>query len=96
MTDSLVCSRCQLTGEAIAEDSAVPDELSRQIRERICQRCWKEWEDMEVMVINELRLNFIDPAANRSYVDLTRLLFQARAQLLDGFPGKDDLPCLRL
>ena len=28
---------------------------------RICATCWKEWEDMEVKVINEYRLNFMDP-----------------------------------
>ena len=66
MTDTLVCTRCRLTGEAIAGDLALPDELSREIRERICRRCWKEWADMEVMVINELRLNFIDPAAQET------------------------------
>jgi Fe-S cluster biosynthesis and repair protein YggX len=28
---------------------------------RICASCWKEWEGMEVKVINEYRLNFMDP-----------------------------------
>jgi len=27
----------------------------------ICASCWKEWEQMEVKVINEYRLNFMDP-----------------------------------
>ena len=27
----------------------------------ICASCWAEWEDMEVKVINEYRLNFLDP-----------------------------------
>jgi len=29
--------------------------------EKVCQECWEEWQNMEVMVINELRLNFMDP-----------------------------------
>ena len=28
----------------------------------ICSACWKEWEGMEVKVINEYRLNFMEPA----------------------------------
>jgi Fe-S cluster biosynthesis and repair protein YggX len=28
---------------------------------RVCADCWAEWEKQEVMVINELRLNFMDP-----------------------------------
>ena len=27
----------------------------------MCAECWGEWEKQEVMVINELRLNFMDP-----------------------------------
>jgi Fe-S cluster biosynthesis and repair protein YggX len=27
----------------------------------ICGGCWKEWEGVEVKVINEYRLNFMDP-----------------------------------
>jgi Fe-S cluster biosynthesis and repair protein YggX len=27
----------------------------------ICATCWKEWEGNEVKVINEYRLNFMDP-----------------------------------
>ncbi len=66
MTQTWVCARCQQPGEAVTGDLHLGDELTREIRERICQGCWKEWGDMEVMVINELRLNFIDPAAQET------------------------------
>jgi Fe-S cluster biosynthesis and repair protein YggX len=29
----------------------------------VCADCWAEWRRSEVMVINELRLNFMDPAS---------------------------------
>jgi Fe-S cluster biosynthesis and repair protein YggX len=29
----------------------------------VCASCWSEWERREVIVINELRLNFMDPEA---------------------------------
>jgi Fe-S cluster biosynthesis and repair protein YggX len=32
-----------------------------RILESICASCWKEWEGVEVKVINEYRLNFMDP-----------------------------------
>ena len=34
-----------------------------EIAARVCADCWAEWQRAEVMVINELRLNFMDPAA---------------------------------
>lgn len=38
-------------------------DLGEEIRRRICRDCWQEWREMEVKVINELRLNFMDPQA---------------------------------
>ncbi len=35
--------------------------LGEEIRSKICADCWAEWHEAEVMVINELRLNFMDP-----------------------------------
>lgn len=35
--------------------------LGEEIRANVCEETWNEWLNMEVMVINELRLNFMDP-----------------------------------
>ena len=37
--------------------------LGDEIRAKVCGDCWSEWQAAEVMVINELRLNFMDPEA---------------------------------
>jgi len=34
--------------------------LGDQIRSQTCAECWAEWQEAEVKVINELRLNFMD------------------------------------
>jgi len=41
----------------------MPGALGATIQATICAECWAEWTRAEVMVINELRLNFMDPAA---------------------------------
>ena len=40
-----------------------PARTGREIQARVCADCWAEWRRAEVMVINELRLNFMDPAS---------------------------------
>jgi Fe-S cluster biosynthesis and repair protein YggX len=59
---AFTCQRCGQEGEA-APATRVP--FGKAARERvlgaICAACWKEWEGMEVKVINEYRLNFMDP-----------------------------------
>lgn len=54
------CARC---GKTAAPPASVPygGELGDEIRARVCAACWSEWLEEEVRVINELRLNFVDP-----------------------------------
>lgn len=57
---SVDCVRCK-RHQSPPEQVPHPGELGAEIRAKVCGLCWAEWEAMEVMVINELRLNFMDP-----------------------------------
>ena len=57
------CVRCKRQGEALTDDLPLAENLQEEVRRQICKRCWQAWQEMEVIVINELRLNFIDPEA---------------------------------
>jgi Fe-S cluster biosynthesis and repair protein YggX len=59
---AITCARCSRTGEpppAHRVGFAGPDK--ERVLTSICAECWKEWEAAEVKVINEYRLNFLDP-----------------------------------
>ncbi len=63
MSDSTIqCSRCS---KQAAAPGQVPygGQLGQDIRAHTCADCWEEWLQAEVMVINELRLNFMDPSS---------------------------------
>ena len=62
MSSDFQCSRCKRTAGGF-DSAPIPGEIGEEIRQHICRACWAEWERMEVMVINELRLNFMDPRA---------------------------------
>jgi Fe-S cluster biosynthesis and repair protein YggX len=57
------CSRCGRSDQPRLERPPMPGSAGRRLVERVCRECWQEWQTMEVMVINELRLNFMDPEA---------------------------------
>ena len=78
---SIACSRCRQQRPAVAE---VPfsGELGDQIRQQVCEVCWAEWQQAEVIVINELRLDFMDP---RSHDILTQHMREFLG--LDGEPS---------
>lgn len=40
---------------------AFPPRLKERVLSSICDSCWQEWEGVEIKVINEYRLNFMDP-----------------------------------
>lgn len=60
MSSEITCTRCSRPAAAL-ERTPYPGELGEELQDKVCLRCWEEWQQMEVMVINELRLDFMDP-----------------------------------
>lgn len=77
------CVRCA-GGNNRLEAPPIPGVAGAEIVEKICGNCWYEWTQAEVMVINELRLNFMDP---KSLGILERHMREFL--LLDGPPTTD-------
>jgi Fe-S cluster biosynthesis and repair protein YggX len=62
MPMALTCIRCHQPGEPPPRARVpFPTVVKDKVVASICASCWKEWEDMEVKVINEYRLNLLDP-----------------------------------
>ena len=58
----IVCARCDEQRKALG-DPPFPGSLGEEVAARVCAGCWDEWMAMEIKVINELRLNFMEPEA---------------------------------
>ena len=74
------CSRCRLTNPVI-DGTPYPGDLGEEIRHKVCGKCCAEWQEAEVIVINELRLDFMDPRSHDILVQHMREFL-----LLDGEP----------
>jgi Fe-S cluster biosynthesis and repair protein YggX len=57
-----LCSRCT-TRPAGLPRPPFRGALGEEIQRRVCPPCWDDWKRAEVMVINELKLNFMEPAS---------------------------------
>jgi Fe-S cluster biosynthesis and repair protein YggX len=66
MAATVQCTRCGRPEAPALARQPLPGPRGAEIREKICADCWNEWQKMEVMVINELRLNFMEPAAQET------------------------------
>ena len=60
MSGTVACRRCRRSGAPGLTAPTHPGALGDEIRTSICVDCWDEWRQVEVMVINELRLDFMD------------------------------------
>lgn len=79
----VTCARCGETKAALAR-APFGGTLGEEIRARVCAECWAEWRRVEVMVINELRLNFMEPSSQEILAaEMRRFLG------LDGAPGAE-------
>lgn len=53
------CVTCGQTGEAITSPLFL-GKLEAEVKSKVCAGCWKKWEGMRVMVINEYQVNLGD------------------------------------
>ncbi|HJT20605.1 MAG TPA: Fe(2+)-trafficking protein [Nitrospira sp.] len=53
------CVTCGQSGEPIT-DPLFMGKLEAEIKSKVCKPCWKKWESMRVMVINEYQVNLGD------------------------------------
>jgi Fe-S cluster biosynthesis and repair protein YggX len=60
---TVACSRCGRAAAPALPKPPLYGPMGREVQARVCADCWAEWQHQEVMVINELRLNFMDPEA---------------------------------
>ena len=61
---NIVCNRCGQASDTMKQPP-IPTAMGGEIQEKICPACWREWLGVQVMLINEYRLNLMDPEARR-------------------------------
>lgn len=60
------CRRCGAT-EGKFEKTPYPGPLSDLILGNVCQSCWRDWFDASLIMLNEYRLNLLDPKHAEMY-----------------------------
>ncbi|MBN1446524.1 MAG: Fe(2+)-trafficking protein [Bacteroidetes bacterium] len=60
----ITCARCGQEKEAVSKTAFYRGEVREKLRANACLDCWDEWIKMQIMLINEYRLNLMDPATD--------------------------------
>jgi len=86
MTTRLIfCEKLKAQAPAL-DKPPYPGALGQRIFEHISATAWQQWQQHQVMLINEYRLNLLDPDA-RKYLttEMEKFLFGAGAEKPAGF-----------
>jgi Fe-S cluster biosynthesis and repair protein YggX len=70
-TPGFTCTRC-LRNATRQPTPPFGSALGQKIQEQICTDCWQDWMGTSVKVINEYRLNFADPEAQKVYTQILK------------------------
>jgi Fe-S cluster biosynthesis and repair protein YggX len=62
----VLCHRCNRVGPRMA-NPPFSKPIGKEIQEKVCMTCWREWIGMGTKVINELRLPMSDPQAQKVF-----------------------------
>lgn len=90
MARMIKCMKLGVESEGL-ETPPFPGAKGQYIFENISQQAWKEWIDMQTMIINEQRLASFDPKAKKLLeTEREKFLFSGGFETPEGYvPQKD-------
>lgn len=56
-TSEVVCSRCGQRRAPATDIIYAGTPLGEQISKKVCQECWLQWDELQLKLINEYKLN---------------------------------------
>jgi Fe-S cluster biosynthesis and repair protein YggX len=85
MTRMVNCSKLGREAEGL-ERPPVPGALGQRIFENVSKEAWQQWVKYQTMLINENRLNLMDPKARKYLAEqMERHFFGEGADQVEGF-----------
>ena len=85
MSRTVFCEYLQKEAEGL-DFQLYPGELGERIFNHISKEAWAEWQKKQTMLINEKRLNMMDPN-DREFLEkqMTDLLFERKDVHIEGY-----------
>ncbi|MDR3213967.1 MAG: oxidative damage protection protein [Azoarcus sp.] len=85
MTHRVNCVKLGREAEGL-ERPPVPGELGQRIFDNVSQEAWRQWVRYQTMLINENRLNLMDPRARKYLAEqMEKHFFSSGADQVAGF-----------
>lgn len=91
MSEHVFCQKLQQELPALGY-APFPGELGIKIQQHISERAWQLWLEQQTMLINEYRLNLMDPQSRDFLIkEMERFLFEGADNKPEGYvPPESD------
>ena len=85
MSRTVFCQRLQKEADGL-DFQLYPGELGKKIFDNICKEAWTEWQKKQTMLINENKLNMMEPVA-RTFLEtqMKGYLFEGKEPDIEGY-----------
>lgn len=85
MSRTVFCQRLQKEAEGL-DFQLYPGELGKRIFDNISKEAWADWQKKQTMLINEHKLNMMDPNA-RNFLEqhMSAYLFEGKEPEIEGY-----------
>lgn len=85
MSRTVFCQRLQKEADGL-DFQLYPGELGKRIYDNISKEAWVEWQKKQTMLINEKKLNMMDPEHRKVIEEeMVKFLFEGQDVHIDGY-----------
>ncbi|RDV25571.1 oxidative damage protection protein [Alteromonas aestuariivivens] len=85
MSRNVYCQHLKQDAEGL-DFQLYPGELGKRIFDNISKQAWAEWQKKQTMLINEHKLNMMDPAARKFLEEkMEAYLFEGVEPTIEGY-----------
>jgi Fe-S cluster biosynthesis and repair protein YggX len=85
MSRTVFCARLKQDAEGL-DFQLYPGDLGKRIFENISKQAWGEWQSKQTMLINEKKLNMMDPEHRKLLEgEMVKFLFEGQDIVIEGY-----------
>ncbi|MEZ8647328.1 oxidative damage protection protein [Vibrio splendidus] len=85
MSRTVFCARLQKDAEGL-DFQLYPGDLGKRIFDNISKEAWGQWQSKQTMLINEKKLNMMDPEDRKLLeTEMVNFLFEGKDVVIDGY-----------
>lgn len=85
MSRTVFCERLKKESEGL-DFQLYPGELGKRIFDNISKEAWAQWQSKQTMLINEKKLNMMDPEHRKLLEEeMVKFLFEGQDIIIEGY-----------